>query len=81
MDSIMPHFAWVKEYWHIVTGVVLATWWLAVRIKRNLFKEYATIDMMYQCKNAILDEIKSTARENKDTHEELKNLLIAHIDK
>jgi hypothetical protein len=81
ISGVGAHFTWVKEYWHIITGVVLVTWFLLVRIKRTLFADYATVDQMFDCKNTILEEVRMSARENVVTHSELKNLLIKHLDK
>ena len=53
----------LREYWHVMTGGILAVWWLLVRIKRSLFMNYATLGHV---KDRIEDVMAELRRHEKD---------------
>ena len=81
MDNLASHMNWIAKYWHIITGISLATWWMLVRIKRTILRNYVTVEEMESCRDVILDKIEQEAGKNREDHNELTKLLITHIDK
>lgn len=72
---------WLRDWWHVFTGVILAIWWAAVRFKRNMFHDYVTIYQMNECKKDICKKIETLEAKNDAQHNQLMTALIRHIDK
>ena len=71
----------LREYWHIVTGSVLAVWWLLVRIKRSLFMNYATLDHVTYKIEDVMAELKQHEKEEVLLAEKLHEEHTAAHDK
>ena len=37
MDNIVPHLSWIKDWWHVIVGVVLAVVWAMIRLLKTVF--------------------------------------------
>ena len=79
IDSIGEHFTWVAKYWHVITGVVLISWWGLVRFKRGLLLEYVTQKEMQECRDAILKELQGMKRDNAAQHQSILETIIEAV--
>ena len=81
IDSLTEHFAWVAKYWHVITGVVLVSWWTVVRFKRGLLLEYVTQKEMQACRDVILEELKVLKKDNAEQHQSILETIIEALRK
>lgn len=71
----------VKDFWHVIVGIIAALLWALVRAKRSVFSDYVTNAQLRSCKDEIIVRLDATDKENRRYYDEMKDLLIEHLDK
>ena len=66
-DTIAPHIGWIKEWWHVVTGIVLAVVWAVVRLLRTVFITHT--------------QMKDYSNDNKIAHARIETKLESKFDR
>ena len=57
----------LKEWWHVISGLVLVGWFMLVRIKRALFSNHPTHAQLADCKSEVTVGLKRLLMEHEQT--------------
>lgn len=75
----------VKEYWHVFAGVSMTFWYMFGRLKRSMFRDYATVEALnmtiHTTRVELMSKINKFDQESQRRHEEMMKMFIEHIDK
>lgn len=75
----------VKEYWHVFAGVSMTFWYMAGRIKKSIFRDYATVEALnmtiHSTRVDLMNKINKLDQESQRRHEEMTKMFIDHITK
>ncbi|MGW8181215.1 MAG: hypothetical protein ACWGQW_20995 [bacterium] len=81
MGSTVSHWEFISRHWHVITGILLATWWALVRIKRTILGRYVTTEQMYICKAEIIRKVEEADLRNTEQHDNILKIIITHLEK
>ena len=73
--------AYLEQHWPYVVGISTALWYAVVRIKKNIFRQYVTLDELHDCKREICKQIAEADQRNTDQHDHIMTTIIQHLDK
>lgn len=91
-DTFISHLGdvlkYVKEYWHVLVGTLATLYGASKMVKRNWLQGYATKREVSECHSDLSARIRENAREiqkareqNTLEHNEIRDIIIRHMDK
>jgi len=75
----VAHF--IVEYWHMITGVMLAGYWIVIQFTRLVLRNYVTNRELKSHTERIYDRIEKMDKSNQEQHGEIVKMLVDHMDR
>lgn len=79
-DTFVTHVHWLKDWWHVITGVLLVMSAFIIRLKRQIFASYPTHSEMNAKLEACKNDIVAAQEDMEIRTEHQYKDLYKHID-
>ena len=81
IEHIRSFGGFLKDNWDVVTGITITLWYMLVRVKRIVLKDYATTQLVSEKTERIFERIEESERRNTEQHDHIMQTILDHLDR